>query len=122
MPVSASETIVQCKNYHLFRRELYSLRPETWLDDNVLSTISDAMTLVKRKMEDSVNRYLPIVFVVGSKIIFVQLTSPLHEKTQFPYTDVLYRRMQMIHLSVFLSRKSTGSRKTTCQIFCAVKR
>ncbi|XP_011043584.1 PREDICTED: ubiquitin-like-specific protease 1 isoform X1 [Populus euphratica] len=57
-----SETIVQCKNYHLSRRELYSLRPETWLDDNVLSTISDAMTLVRRKMEDSVNWYLPIVF------------------------------------------------------------
>ncbi|KAH8484541.1 hypothetical protein H0E87_028852 [Populus deltoides] len=60
--LSESETIVQCKNYHLSRRELYSLRPETWLDDNVLSTISDAMTLVKRKMEDSVNWYLPIVF------------------------------------------------------------
>ncbi|KAH8484560.1 hypothetical protein H0E87_028868, partial [Populus deltoides] len=57
-----SETIVHCKNYHLSRRELYSLRPQTWLDDNVLSTISDAMTLVKRKMEDSVNWYLPIVF------------------------------------------------------------
>eukprot|EP00258_Populus_trichocarpa_P015711 XP_006372791.2 zinc finger BED domain-containing protein DAYSLEEPER isoform X1 [Populus trichocarpa] len=60
--LSESETIVQCKNYHLSRRELYSLRPETWLDDNVLSTISDAMTLVKRKIEDSVNWYLPIVF------------------------------------------------------------
>ncbi|XP_011043587.1 PREDICTED: uncharacterized protein LOC105139005 isoform X4 [Populus euphratica] len=46
----------------LGERELYSLRPETWLDDNVLSTISDAMTLVRRKMEDSVNWYLPIVF------------------------------------------------------------
>nr|TKR66335.1 hypothetical protein D5086_0000312480 [Populus alba] len=64
--LSESETIVQCKNYHLSRRELYSLRPETWLDDNVLSTISDAMTLVKRKMEDSVNRYLPIVFAANA--------------------------------------------------------
>ncbi|KAL9342975.1 hypothetical protein Peur_063406 [Populus x canadensis] len=54
-----SETIVHCKNYHLSRRELYSLRPKTWLDDNVLSTISDAINLVKRKMEDSVNWYLP---------------------------------------------------------------
>ncbi|KAJ6865964.1 hypothetical protein NC652_037480 [Populus alba x Populus x berolinensis] len=63
---SESETIVQCKNYHLSRKELYSLRPETWLDDNVLSTISDAMTLVKRKMEDSVNRYLPIVFAANA--------------------------------------------------------
>ncbi|XP_034925356.1 putative ubiquitin-like-specific protease 1B [Populus alba] len=57
-----SETIVHCKNYHLSRRELYSLRPKAWLDDNVISTISDAITLVKRKMEDSVNWYLPIVF------------------------------------------------------------
>ncbi|KAJ6865985.1 hypothetical protein NC652_037497 [Populus alba x Populus x berolinensis] len=64
--LSESETIVQCKNYHLSRRELYSLRPETWLDDNVLSTISDAMTLVKRKMDDSVNRYLPIVFAANA--------------------------------------------------------
>lgn len=64
--LSESETIVQCKNYHLSRRELYSLRPETWLDDNVLSTISDAMTLVKRKMEDSVNWYLPIVFAANA--------------------------------------------------------
>ncbi|KAJ6865961.1 hypothetical protein NC652_037477 [Populus alba x Populus x berolinensis] len=64
--LSESETIVQCKNYHLSRKELYSLRPETWLDDNVLSTISDAMTLVKRKMEDSVNRYLPIVFAANA--------------------------------------------------------
>ncbi|KAG6742429.1 hypothetical protein POTOM_053300 [Populus tomentosa] len=64
--LSESETIVQCNNYHLSRKELYSLRPETWLDDNVLSTISDAMTLVKRKMEDSVNRYLPIVFAANA--------------------------------------------------------
>ncbi|XP_034887223.1 uncharacterized protein [Populus alba] len=64
--LSESETIVQCKNYHLSRKELYSLRPETWLDDNVLSTISDAMTLVKRKMEDSVNWYLPIVFAANA--------------------------------------------------------
>ncbi|KAG6741312.1 hypothetical protein POTOM_054545 [Populus tomentosa] len=58
--LSESETIVQCKNYHLSRRELYSLRPETWLDDIVLSTISDAMTSVQKKMEGSVNWYLPI--------------------------------------------------------------
>ncbi|KAJ6865952.1 hypothetical protein NC652_037469 [Populus alba x Populus x berolinensis] len=64
--LSESETIVQCKNYHLSRKELYSLRPETWLDDNVISTISDAMTLVKRKMEDSVNWYLPIVFAANA--------------------------------------------------------
>ncbi|KAJ6859936.1 hypothetical protein NC651_036302 [Populus alba x Populus x berolinensis] len=53
--LSESETIVQCKNYHLSRRELYSLRPETWLDDIVLSTVSDAMTSVQRKMEGSAN-------------------------------------------------------------------
>jgi hypothetical protein len=53
--VSASETIVHCKNYHLSRRELYSLRPQILLDDNILSTISDAMTLVKTKMDDSVS-------------------------------------------------------------------
>ncbi|KAJ6859977.1 hypothetical protein NC651_036336 [Populus alba x Populus x berolinensis] len=51
--LSESETIVQCKNYHLSRKELYSLKPETWLDDIVLSTISDAMTSVQRKMEGS---------------------------------------------------------------------
>ena len=93
VPVSASETIVQCKNYHLFRRELYSLRPETWLDDNVISTISDDMTSVQRKMEDSVNWYLPIVFAVGSKIIFVQLTSysvQFYKSTTWKNTISLY--------------------------------
>ncbi|KAJ6859919.1 hypothetical protein NC651_036289 [Populus alba x Populus x berolinensis] len=64
--LSGSETIVQCKNYHLSRKELYSLRPETWLDDIVLSTISDAMTSVQRKMEGSVNWYLPIFFAANA--------------------------------------------------------
>eukprot|EP00258_Populus_trichocarpa_P028820 XP_024444839.1 uncharacterized protein LOC18106845 [Populus trichocarpa] len=91
-----SETIVHCKNYHLSRRELYSLRPKTWLDDNVLSTISDAITLVKRKMEDSVNWYLPIV-LWGIQIDPSKCIS-------------------------FAKKHSTGSRKTTCQIFYAVER
>ncbi|KAL9342978.1 hypothetical protein Peur_063409 [Populus x canadensis] len=89
-------TIVHCKNYHLSRRELYSLRPKTWLDDNVLSTISDAITLVKRKMEDSVNWYLPIV-LWGIQIDPSKCIS-------------------------FAKKHSTGSRKTTCQIFYAVER
>jgi hypothetical protein len=55
VPVSTGETIVHCKNYHLSWRELYILRPKTWLDDNILSTISDAITLLKRKMDDSVS-------------------------------------------------------------------
>ncbi|KAJ6859928.1 hypothetical protein NC651_036297 [Populus alba x Populus x berolinensis] len=96
VPVSASETIVHCKNYHLSRREPYSLRPKTWLDDNVLSTISDAISLVKRKMEDSVNWYLPIVFVGNS---------------DDPSKCIS-----------FVKKHSTGSRKTTCQIFYAVER
>jgi hypothetical protein len=36
--VSASEIVVQCNNYYLTRRELCSMRPWIWLDDNVLST------------------------------------------------------------------------------------
>ncbi|KAJ6683289.1 hypothetical protein OIU85_007015 [Salix viminalis] len=57
-----SEIVVQCKNYYLTRGELRSLRPRTWLDDNVLSTMSDAVTLVKKKMKYPVNWYLPISF------------------------------------------------------------
>uniref|UniRef100_A0A6N2LE74 Ubiquitin-like protease family profile domain-containing protein n=1 Tax=Salix viminalis TaxID=40686 RepID=A0A6N2LE74_SALVM len=64
IPVSASEIVVQCKNYYLTRGELRSLRPRTWLDDNVLSTMSDAVTLVKKKMKYPVNWYLPISFAV----------------------------------------------------------
>lgn len=60
--LNGSEIVVQCKNYYLTRGELRSLRPRTWLDDNVLSTMSDAVTLVKKKMKYPVNWYLPISF------------------------------------------------------------
>ncbi|KAJ6371790.1 hypothetical protein OIU77_002164 [Salix suchowensis] len=60
--LNGSEIVVQCKNYYLTRGELRSLRPQTWLDDNVLSTMSDAVTLVKKKMKYPVNWYLPISF------------------------------------------------------------
>ncbi|KAB5515707.1 hypothetical protein DKX38_026355 [Salix brachista] len=57
-----SEIVVHCNRNHLTRSELCTLRPQTCLDDNVISIMSDALTLAERKKKGSRNWYLPICF------------------------------------------------------------
>jgi hypothetical protein len=67
-----------------------------------------SFTLVKRKMEDSVNWYLPGRFqdhICTADILFCSILQVHYMKKQNFLILVLYRRIQMIHLSVFLSRK-----------------
>ncbi|KAL9380364.1 hypothetical protein Peur_026021 [Populus x canadensis] len=58
-----SEIVAHCNHNYLTRSELCTLRPQTCLDDNVISVMSDALTLAeRRKKKGSINWYLPICF------------------------------------------------------------
>ncbi|KAJ6859929.1 hypothetical protein NC651_036298 [Populus alba x Populus x berolinensis] len=59
-----SEIVVHCNhNNYLTRSQLRTLRPQTCLDDNVISVMSDALTLAeRRKKKGYINWYLPIFF------------------------------------------------------------
>ncbi|KAF9663186.1 hypothetical protein SADUNF_Sadunf17G0012100 [Salix dunnii] len=57
-----SEIVVHCNHNYLTRSELCTLRPQTCLDDNIISIMSDALTLAERKKKGSRNWYLPICF------------------------------------------------------------
>ncbi|KAJ6865955.1 hypothetical protein NC652_037472 [Populus alba x Populus x berolinensis] len=58
-----SEIVVHCNHNYLTRSQLRTLRPQTCLDDNVISVMSDALTLAeRRKKKGYINWYLPIFF------------------------------------------------------------
>nr|XP_034887266.1 zinc finger BED domain-containing protein RICESLEEPER 1-like [Populus alba] len=58
-----SEIVVHCNHNYLTWSQLRTLRPQTWLDDNVISVMSDALTLAeRRKKKGYINWYLPIFF------------------------------------------------------------
>ncbi|KAH8484539.1 hypothetical protein H0E87_028850 [Populus deltoides] len=58
-----SEIVVHCNHNYLTRSELCTLRPQPCLDDNVISVMSDALTVAeRRKKKDPINWYLPICF------------------------------------------------------------
>eukprot|EP00258_Populus_trichocarpa_P029032 XP_024445051.1 uncharacterized protein LOC112324780 [Populus trichocarpa] len=44
-----SEIVVHCNHNYLTRSQLRTLRPQTCLDDNVISVMSDALTLAERR-------------------------------------------------------------------------
>ncbi|XP_034925372.1 uncharacterized protein [Populus alba] len=58
-----SEIVVHCNHNYLTRSQLRTLRPQTCLDDNVISVMSDALSLAeRRKKKGYINWYLPIFF------------------------------------------------------------
>ncbi|KAJ6859925.1 hypothetical protein NC651_036294 [Populus alba x Populus x berolinensis] len=58
-----SEIVVHCNHNYLTRSQLRTLRPQTCLDDNLISVMSDALTLAeRRKKKGYINWYLPIFF------------------------------------------------------------
>ncbi|KAJ6865981.1 hypothetical protein NC652_037494 [Populus alba x Populus x berolinensis] len=58
-----NEIVVHCNHNYLTRSQLLTLRPRTCLDDNVISVMSDALTLAeRRKKKGYINWYLPIFF------------------------------------------------------------
>jgi hypothetical protein len=60
-----SEIVVHCNHNYLTRSQLRTLRPQTCLDDNVISVMSDALTLAeRRKKKGYINWYLPFFFSV----------------------------------------------------------